>query len=188
VDGGRAGFVEFVMTDWEHLLAEHGPALHRTAQRILGSAPEAEDCVQEVMLEVVAGREPSQAVDWPAFLRWLTAVRSLDRLRRRRRRRETALDPLTPTPTGDPGPHAALETAERRAWLRSSLTRLSALQADVVAMRYFAGMSYEEIASATGRSSGAVGTALHAARAQLRAMVPTEWIEQRTLRDDHAAL
>ncbi len=176
------------MTDWAHLLAEHGPDLYRTAYRILRSGAEAEDCVQEVMLEVLSRGEAPRVTNMSAYLRWLTASRSLDRLRRRRRRRETGLDGSNNATPSDAGPDEQVALSEKREWLRAALLELPPRRAEVVVLHYFAGMTYEDIAAMTGGTANAVGVALHAARRQLRGMLPAEWIEGTKVRDDHAAL
>ena len=58
------------MEDWERLLSEYGPALFRTAYRFLGRAEEAEDCVHDVLGEVLARSDGEVVESWPALLRW----------------------------------------------------------------------------------------------------------------------
>ncbi len=165
------------MCDWTSLLAEHMPAMYRTAHRILGRTDEAEDCVQDVLVELIRRGEPERVDNWPALLRWLTTVRSLNRLKRRQRRREVAADEIVSIPMGEHGPPGRLDAEEKRAWLRSALAELPPRQGEVLVLRHFADMSYDEIGSVLGIERNAVGVALHAARQRLQEMLPSVWVE-----------
>lgn len=165
------------MSEWEHLLAEHGPGMYRTACRILGRADEAEDCVQDVFLEVIGRPGGHDANHWPAVLRWMVTVRSLDRLRRRRTRREVGPYGLDDVSSRRPDAADRLSAKEIVAWLQSAITELPSRRSQVFALRYFADMSYDQIARAVGIEVNAVGAILHEARRQLRAMIPAEWVE-----------
>ena len=151
--------------------------MYRAACRILGQPAEAEDCVHDVFVEVMSRRETSAVRNWPAYLRWLTTVRSLDRLRRRGKRREIERAALDTMASSLQGPAEAVRTAELREWLRSALTELSPREAEVFALRHFGEMSYDEIASVVGIKRNAVGVALHQARRRLQTMLPTDWLE-----------
>lgn len=156
--------------------------MYRTALRILGRIHDAEDCVQSVLLELLSRTSPPGTNHEAALLRWMTAMRALDRLRRRRASREVLND--------DPGDNRAtnwgaadeLSSDEMLAWLRSAVTRLPARQAEVFALRCFAELSYEEIATALTMDQGAVGVLLHEARQRLQAMLPKDWVENRKAR------
>jgi RNA polymerase sigma-70 factor, ECF subfamily len=138
--------------------------------------------VQDVFLELI-GRPPAVPPEsWAAVLRWTTARRALDRLRRRRAARETTDGPLANLPARA---HEAVGEAcagEMLDWLRSAVTRLPPRQAEVFTLRCFAELSYDEIAAASGLKVGAVGTILHEARRELQAMLPGEWVEPRKAR------
>jgi len=165
------------MSDWENLLAEHGPDMYRAACRILGRADEAEDCVQDVFLEII-GRSGACDVDhWAAVLKWMVTVRSLDRLRRRRTRREVGPAGLADVPSRRPDAAGRHSADEMVAWLRSAITELPSRRSQVFTLRYFADMSYDEIARAVGIEVNAVGVLLYEARRQLRTRIPAEWVE-----------
>lgn len=66
------------------------------------------------------------------------------------------------------GPDSALETEQRRELVRQALATLSERDREALLLRE-AGLSYAEIASATGLSTGAVGTTLSRARKRLAA-------------------
>jgi RNA polymerase sigma-70 factor (ECF subfamily) len=161
--------------NWEYLLSEHGPALFRTAYRLLGRAEEAEDCVHDVLVEVLARPEREAVKNWPALLRWKTTVRSLDRLRRIRIRREVGDEVLENRVGRCEDPSDELSVKEMVEWLRSALVQLSPRRAEVLALRWLEEMSYEEVAQVCGISRAAVGTILREARLELEAMLPSAW-------------
>lgn len=149
---------------------------------MLGRADEAEDCVQDVFLELLSRRETHPVQSWPALLRWITTKRALDQLRSRRARRETGPESLEAIRSPGDEVGEQLNTQEMLEWLRSAVTQLPQKRAQVFALGCFAEMSYDEIASAVGLERGAVGVILHEARQQLWAMLPAQWAECRKAR------
>jgi RNA polymerase sigma-70 factor, ECF subfamily len=162
--------------------------MYRTAYCILGRNDEAEDCVQDVFLELLSRSAPCDADRWSAVLRWMTTVRALDRLRRRRVWREVGPAPLDalPSPRCDVGEQA--HAAEMHGWLRSAVAKLPPRRAQVFALRCFAEMSYDQIAGVLEIEQGAVGVILHEAREQLKAMLPAEWVENRKARHNRGTI
>src|SRR5689334_3820983 len=91
------------MDELETLFAEHRSYLKGVAYRMLGSAGDAEDAVQDAWLRVQ--RAGASAIDNPrAWLRTIVARVCLDMLRARRSRAEDALDAAPPpaSPRRDP--------------------------------------------------------------------------------------
>ncbi len=158
------------MTDWANLLDEHGPGMYRTAHRLLGQSNEAEDCVHDVFVEVMAMTDHSHVRTWPAFLKWMTAVRSLDRLRQTRN-----LSFNEATDASGPADHSedAFERAELLEWIRGAVASLPMRRREVFSLRYFAELSYAQIAELLNLEASTVGVTLREARQQLRAWLPT---------------
>ncbi len=152
------------MTDWERLVREHGPRVFGTAWRILGHAADAEDVVQEVFLQAHQLARTRPVRFWGAFLRRLAACRALDRLRQRRV--TVPIDGLDTACTDD-GPEESAISHELAGRLREAVARLPEREAGVFCLRYYEELSYEEIAETLGIRVGAVGVALHKARAKL---------------------
>ncbi len=152
------------MTDWERIVREHGPRVFGTAWRILGHAADAEDVVQEVFLQAHQLHRAKPVRFWGAFLRRLAACRALDRLRCRK-----ATVPLDghDLAGADDGPEEAAIGRELAVRLREAVGRLPEREAGVFCLRYYEELSYEEIAETLGIQVGAVGVALHKARAKL---------------------
>lgn len=103
------------MTGKQDWIAErfeaHRANLRRVAYRMLGSASEAEDAVQEAWLRLA--RSDADAV--ANLGGWLTTVVArvcLDMLRSRKSRREEALGPGVPEPTETPDPDAERQVAD----------------------------------------------------------------------------
>jgi RNA polymerase sigma-70 factor, ECF subfamily len=156
--------------------------MYRTAYRILGQVNEAEDCVQDVFVELLSRGRQCDADHWPAVLRWMTTVRALDGLRRRRASREAGPGPLDTLPVNDSGIFEQASAIEMHEWLRSAVDTLPPRQAQVFALRCFAEMSYDQIASVLQIKLGAVGVILHEARQHLQSILPAEWVENRKVR------
>ena len=76
------------MTDWRNIVSRHGPAVWRTAYRLLGAHADAADCFQEAFLAALQMSRRQRVRSWPALLQTLTTRRALDELRRRIRRRD----------------------------------------------------------------------------------------------------
>jgi RNA polymerase sigma-70 factor (ECF subfamily) len=135
----------------ERFEADRG-RLHAVAYRLLGSASEADDAVQEAWLRL--SRSDSEQVE--NLSGWLTTVVArvcLDMLRSRRARREEPLDPESEALSGAPDP-------EREALLGESvglamlavLQRLAPAERVAFVLHDVFGVSLAEIAEIVGRS------------------------------------
>src|SRR6187549_1806687 len=76
------------MTDWEGIVRDHGPAVWRTAHRLLGNRADADECFQETFADAVefTRRKIQPVREWRALLVRLSTARAVDRLRQRVRR------------------------------------------------------------------------------------------------------
>ena len=156
------------MTDWDRIVADHGPTILRLACRMLGHGPDAEDTVQEAFLQVCRIGQQQPVASWGGLLHRVVVHRALDRLRRRKR----APEPLDQQPIGredDPQEIAAARELSDR--LRRAIGRLPQQQAAVFCLRYFDDLPYGRIAESLGIEVGAVATALHKARGKLKSML-----------------
>jgi RNA polymerase sigma-70 factor (ECF subfamily) len=150
----------------ELLMREHGDAVLRLAWSYLRDRPAAEDVFQEVFVRAYrhgAGiRQPERARAW---LLTTTANVCRDQLRSWSHR-----NVLTSESVPDPGaaPMSADERIDRsdRALVEALLALPPRLR-EVVYLRYYEGLSIEEIASVTGAVSVTVRTRLHRARRAL---------------------
>jgi len=152
---------------FERLLAQLRPRLHRYCARLLGSAIDAEDVVQETMLKAIeALREPAAIVNFEAWLFRIAHNAALDFLRRQLRQRSLSGDEDI-TMIADP----IDEVYQRQAAAAGlhAFMRLSLAERSSVILMDVLGYSLEEIGNITGSSIPAVKAALHRGRQRLRA-------------------
>ena len=161
------------MIDWDRLVKQNGRAVWRTAYRLLGSAEDAQDCLQETFLSALEISRRERVRNWPGLLRHLATARALDRLRRRTRqeRQRERVGDLTALSVNHTNPVQMAEAAELASRLRDTLAQLPARQAEVFILRFLEDMSYREIADTLGLKENAVGVLLHEARERLRALL-----------------
>jgi RNA polymerase sigma-70 factor (ECF subfamily) len=160
------------MTDWPEIVREHGPAVWRTAFRLLGNRADADECFQETFAgALAASRESAEPIQsWGGLLVRLATARGIDRLRQRVRR--------TSREGGDPAhaidasresrPHDAAERSELSERLRLALSHLPSKQADAFCLHCLEGWSYREAAEQMDVTVDHVGVLVHRARAALR--------------------
>jgi RNA polymerase sigma-70 factor (ECF subfamily) len=153
------------MDPFERLfLAEYGRVV-AIAHRVLAERSEAEDVAQEVFLDFSRRHHPDAdyAAPWLHRAATHTALNRI-RSRKRRQRRELASADLQ----GEaPGPEQVVEVMEQRRQVRDALRRLPRKAASVLALRY-SGLSYVEVGTALGVSTGQIGTLLRRAELALR--------------------
>lgn len=155
-----------VAHDFEKLLGEMRPKLHRYCARMTGSAVDGEDVVQETLAKAHAARASFGGLDNPqAWLYRIAHNTSLDFLRHRARippmEDEAELAALASPAVPDPEIAA---TCLRR------FMRLPALQRSAVILRDVLGHSLGEAAQITAASEMAVKSALQRGRERLRAL------------------
>lgn len=90
---------------------------------------------------------------------------ALDELRRKKRRAWLAHDPPDETIAAT---DSVVEESERRLALRAAMDALPGPDRELIALRYFAGLSLAEIATTLGISESNAGTRTHRALAKLR--------------------
>lgn len=136
---------------WTRQFEENRSHLRAVAYRMLGSASEAEDAVQEAWLRL--NRSDAAAID--NLGGWLTTVVArvcLDTLRSRASRREEKLEPAAHSRyTGDPEQEAALADSVGLALL-IVLQRLAPAERIAFVLHDMFDVSFDEIADIVGRS------------------------------------
>ncbi|MFM9372845.1 RNA polymerase sigma-70 factor [Streptomyces sp. Da 82-17] len=171
----------------EGVFVEHRGLLFSVAYRLLGSAADAEDAVQDAWLKWSAA-DRSQVADPKAYLTRIVSNVALERLRSARHKRETYVGPWLPEPVlteaggaGGAGVAggAVADTAEVVADAESVsmamlvvLETLSPLERAVFVLKEVFGFSHAEIGEAVERSEAAVRQAAHRAREHVRARRP----------------
>jgi len=145
------------MTDRERLLDELRPASFAIAYRMLGSVSEAEDVVQEALLELHRALEAGEQIASPrAFVATVTTRLAINELRSARARRERYVGEWLPEPIitdghDDPARHA--ETADSLSLaMLVLLESLSPEQRAVLLLHEVFDYRYREIAAIVGKS------------------------------------
>lgn len=142
----RASVVDF--------LRDARPWAYRLALALVGSPEVAEDVAQESMVRAWRSQETiAGADDMRAWLRRVVVRQAITALGRRR------TVGLTETPAPD---------AETSMHVRSVLEGLPIDVRALLALVYFEGLTYAELAEAMGIPEGTVASRLHAARAAFR--------------------
>lgn len=163
IERARAGDPDALGT----LYQRHAEPLFRLAFRLLGSAAEAEDLVQDLFVglpEALRRYEERGALE--AWLRRVVVRMALMRFRRDRRRGEVALpDPELP---GAPSVGASAERLSLRLALAEAIRGLSDSLRTVFVLREVEGYSHAEIAEMLGIRVGTSEVRLHRAIRLLR--------------------
>ncbi|WP_245812201.1 RNA polymerase sigma-70 factor [Actinophytocola xinjiangensis] len=155
----------------DEAFGEHRNLLFSVAYRVLGSAADAEDAVQDTWVKWSAA-DRSQVADPKAYLVRIVTNLALDRLRAAKARRETYVGPWLPEPIlTDAAEDAAAEESVSLALL-VLLEALSPLERAVFVLREAFAFTYGEIAEAVDRSEETVRQAAHRARNHVRARRP----------------
>jgi len=156
---------------WGELYRQYAPAIFRFCRRVLPAREDAEDATTEVFMKV---RQKLGTYDSSRpFTAWLYKVASnhcWDTLRRRRIRQdlETGDVETLPLEHPDPGQLERLQAEHTSKEVRTGLAKLPDRARMALVLRYYAEMSYEEIAEALGVRQAFVGVLLLRARHQLR--------------------
>ena len=165
---------------WGQLYEELAPSVFRLCRRVLPTREDAEDATTEIFLKVRLRLD--QYDSSRPFRPWLYKLASnhcWDELRKRRVRGETQagdLDALQADSSGNTqqaqqaqqGPLASLLAQQSRKDIRGAVAKLGDRDRLAIAMRYFAELSYQEIADVLGMNASGVGVLLLRARRRLR--------------------
>ncbi len=140
------------------------PRLVRAAQLMLGDREAAEDVAQETFARLLA-RDQLVAADAERWVFRVGRNLAISRIRQVKR-----LLPLSRAAQDELATWDVVPDDERRVErLRGAVGALPARQREVVALRIYAELSYEEIARTVGRSLGSVKQDLHRAKLALKA-------------------
>ncbi|MCD4851797.1 sigma-70 family RNA polymerase sigma factor [Arthrobacter sp. AK01] len=169
-DGDTAAF--------EALARRHGPLMRATARRLTGSLADADDVVQETLVQ--AWKQLDSLRDPAAVKGWLLRIvgsRSIDHLRKRRNHAdlgdvENTVDSNSPPRNKDPETNAV--NSSRIEALKAALSKLPEEQRRCWVLKEFNDQSYEEIALTLNISPASVRGRLARARITL-ARTMEEW-------------
>ncbi|WP_327128666.1 MULTISPECIES: RNA polymerase sigma-70 factor [unclassified Streptomyces] len=157
----------------QQMFHKHRNLLFSVAYRLLGTAADAEDAVQDAWIKW-SSADRSQVADPKAYLTRIVSNLALERLRSTRYKRETYVGPWLPEPILTSGDTAeAVTDAESVSMaMLVVLETLSPLERAVFVLKEVFDFSHAEIAEAVERSEAAVRQAAHRAREHVRARRP----------------
>lgn len=157
LDGEPAAF-ETVVTRYQQVL-------FNVAFRMLGDYEDARDAAQNTFVkayEKLGTYDPERR-----FFSWIYRILMNECLNLRRRPAIHLLGERTEDAVAEHSTPDAVEAAERRRDVKQALLGLSPAYREVIVLRHFAALSYEEMSDAIGVPAKTVKSRLHTARQQL---------------------
>lgn len=152
------------------LMARHGASVLGIATRVLANPALAEEAAQDTFVALWTNpqRFDPRRGDPKAFLMGVARNKAIDMVRREETRRRAAQRFAEEEEPAD----LSFERLEDREGLLSALRELTYRQRQAVALAYFAGFSYREVARELGIPEGTAKTRLRDALASLRTKLP----------------
>jgi len=153
---------------WGELYREYATAVYRFCLGVLPEPADAEDATAEVFLRVrlrLHQYDPERP--FKAWLFTVAANHCWDELRRRRTRGDESTEEA-PVPTSEPDPYERLLQERTEREIAAGLKKIPARSRLALTLRYYADLSYREIAETLDVPETFVGTLLLRARRQLR--------------------
>lgn len=150
---------------FEVLARRHQASLYRLAVRVMGDPGEAEDALQEALLD--AWRRIGRFHGDSAFSTWMYRVVTNRCLGMLRRRRPVPVDRLEDTAAAPDSPERTAELDAGMVALGQALRGLRDELRICWVLRELEGLGYSDIAQITGASEDAVRGRIHRARVEL---------------------
>src|SRR3954471_23135653 len=159
-------------TDWDASTFEaHRPLLFSIAYRMLGSASEAEDVVQDAWVR--ARQDENAGVRSPrAYLATIVTRLCIDHLRSAERTRMVYPGPWLPEPLAEPNQESALLASSLSTAFLVLLEHLAPTERAVFLLREVFELDFDEIARSVGKSAANTRQILTRARGRLRESRP----------------
>lgn len=156
---------------WDEIATRYGRTVYTMAYRLTGDVDDANDLAQDVFVRVYRNLDKYRPGTFEGWLYRITKNLFLDRVRRHRRVRMEPLpeEEWRQPEDAEPGPAEHAERGLLRGDIERAITRLPPTFRTAVVMCDVQGLSYEEIARATGWPLGTVRSRIHRGRRLLRA-------------------
>jgi len=166
-------------TDWDGAAFErHRPLLFSIAYRMLGSASEAEDVVQDAWVR--ARQDEHADIRSPrAYLTTIVTRLCIDHLRSAERTRMTYPGPWLPEPVAEPNQESAELASSLTTAFLVVLERLAPTERAVFLLREVFDLDFAEIAASVGKSEANTRQILTRARGRLRDSRPRFAVSRR---------
>jgi RNA polymerase sigma-70 factor (ECF subfamily) len=166
---------------FNELVLMHQTLAYNVAYRVMGEEAAAADATQEAFISAYTHIKDFRGGSFRSWLLRTVTNACYDALRYGKRRPATSLEGLSEgdgadadgdfndfIPSADEGPAAAAERSDLRGFIARAALALPPDQRITFVLSDIQGLSYEEIADATGASLGTVKSRLSRARAKLR--------------------
>lgn len=154
--------------DFNHQVLPARHKLYRFAFRMLGTADEAKDVVQETMIRVWNGRDLAEVQNVEAWCMRITKNLALDKLRSRQRKATQSLQDQFDVQHQGPGPQEKTELSESMTKIDQLMALLPEKQRQVMHLRDIEGYSYQEICEMLELDMNQVKVSLFRARNAVR--------------------
>ncbi len=155
---------------FEGLVERHQRTLFNVAYRLLGSYADASDATQNAFVSAYEHLDSFDAAH--DFFSWIYRILKNDCLNVLRARRP--FEAVDPELAGTGRPDEALDAAERERVVQAALQKLSRDYREVIVLRHFADLSYEEIAATLNLPMKTIKSRLYSARQTLGEML-ADW-------------
>src|ERR1700739_1665422 len=138
---------------WGELYRQHAPAIFRFCRRAMPTREDAEDATMDIFIKVrqKVGQYDSDR-PFGAWLYTVAANHCWDLLRRRKLRQDLETGEVETMPLEHPDPGALEQMIERHSnqEVRRALDKLPARSRMALVLRYYAEMSYDDVAATLG--------------------------------------
>src|ERR1700722_12104683 len=159
--------------DVQEFIDAHGDRLLRSAYLLCGDETEAQDLVQETLIQAIKSWRGFRGES--AIYTWIYSILlNLCRRYHRKQKRLVYDEKEVLKETFEPDQAREMDQVFRAARLNKALQELSQEHREAIILRYFESMKIEEIARQTGVSSGTVKSRLHYAMRCLAQFIPPE--------------
>lgn len=155
---------------FEELVRRYHQVLFRVACRMLGNRDDAADAAQAAFIS--AFRKLDGFDGQYRFFSWLYRILVNECLNSRRSRRPH--EALTPAIAGGHDPLEAFEAGERRRRVQQALLSLPHEFREVIVLRHFGDLSYDEIAATLELPAKTVKSRIYSARQRLKQLLGGE--------------
>jgi RNA polymerase sigma-70 factor (ECF subfamily) len=150
---------------FETLVARYQQVLFNVAFRMLGDYEEARDAAQNTFVKVYEKLETYDPQR--RFFSWIYRILMNECLNLRRRPAADSFSGGIELVVADRTPPDAVESAERKRAVKQAILALQPDYREVIVLRQFAALSYEEMSDAIGVPAKTVKSRLYSARQQL---------------------
>lgn len=159
---------------FEVLVGRYQHIMFNVAYRMLGDYEDARDAAQNTFVKAY---EKLGTYDQERrFFSWIYRILLNECLNLRRRPANEQLEDIEDA-VRDPSDADAVEAAERKRDVRHAILSLSPAYREVIVLRHFAALSYDQMSEAIGVPTKTVKSRLHTARQQLATEL-AEWIKR----------